>query len=692
MEGFRIDNTGSARIGVGNSSNNAVLLTERGAFFSDGLIEVGAIDTHPNATGRINVETGSLLLAPTVVLGGGARRSGRLNVDGDVEIFVEVDLESFAFETVQSEARFSGQILVGGTGDLLGQSGGFGNLSVTSGGLVSGGSLIIGSGFFEELVNGVQSFTESSGTVSVSGLGTPNSDTGLALPSELDIAGQLTVGEGGGFGSLVVSDGGEVSSGELVVGTQAGQVGPGGGSVAITSGGSLASAGDAVIGSAGNISVSDAGSFLDIENDITIGPEAELIATNGGSVDAIRVGINPGGKLEVLQGASVSTDILFETIQLTFPEIFPSGVIRVGGTSADGISSTVSAEIVQIGTESLLVEEGGKFIAGDITFFGPEFELSAGSITSNFIFFDEGFGPLTVSGGLLRVGSTETFEVDLLGGRLETPSLPFQGFSHDGGVLAIDDLQTSSVSYTQGMSATLELTLDEEDAGGSGITLFDGGVLEGTLNIQLAEGYQPNLGDRFRLLTAFLEVGEGADGLDLGGQFGIDLDQASLPLGLRWETLLFTDQDPVFPDMEYIEIFVSEAPILVGDFDNDGDVDDADIDFYTGNLSSDRGFDNDVERLDLNSDQEITLADHEIHVTTLVETSNGEVGTLLGDINLDGRVDVLGDAFILVSNLNSSGSFGWADGDLNADGRVDVLGDAFRLVGNLGQSSSSSSP
>lgn len=84
-----------------------------------------------------------------------------------------------------------------------------------------------------------------------------------------------------------------------------------------------------------------------------------------------------------------------------------------------------------------------------------------------------------------------------------------------------------------------------------------------------------------------------------------------------------------------------------------------------------------------------------------------------GDFNLDGRVDVLNDAFILVGNLGSPGGFtdgdlvgegGFVDqvdlaffvglgligtenvipGDANGDGVVDVLGDAFLIVGNLG--------
>ena len=56
-----------------------------------------------------------------------------------------------------------------------------------------------------------------------------------------------------------------------------------------------------------------------------------------------------------------------------------------------------------------------------------------------------------------------------------------------------------------------------------------------------------------------------------------------------------------------------------------------------------------------------------------------------GDANLDGQVDVLGDAFALVANLGASGGATWAQGDFNGDGEVDVLGDAFILVSNLGQ-------
>ena len=91
----------------------------------------------------------------------------------------------------------------------------------------------------------------------------------------------------------------------------------------------------------------------------------------------------------------------------------------------------------------------------------------------------------------------------------------------------------------------------------------------------------------------------------------------------------------------------------------------------------------DVADIDLDNNGVIDSADFEQHFRTLVETSNGGVGTEAGDINLDGVVDVLGDAFELVNNLGSTAT-SWSQGDLNADGVVDVLGDAFILIGSLG--------
>ena len=120
-----------------------------------------------------------------------------------------------------------------------------------------------------------------------------------------------------------------------------------------------------------------------------------------------------------------------------------------------------------------------------------------------------------------------------------------------------------------------------------------------------------------------------------------------------------------------------------GDFDGDGDVDGDDVNFYIGQL--DQAATGALAQLDLDNDGDVTLADHNLHVTTLVQTSNGVTGALLGDVNLDGIVNVLTDAFALVGSLGQPATRR-AQGDLNADGVVNVLGDAFILIGEIGQS------
>ncbi len=131
----------------------------------------------------------------------------------------------------------------------------------------------------------------------------------------------------------------------------------------------------------------------------------------------------------------------------------------------------------------------------------------------------------------------------------------------------------------------------------------------------------------------------------------------------------------------------NDAAVLLGDFDLDGDVDLDDLDQYNGNL--DMAATGDLEALDLDGNGMVDAADFQQHYSTLVETSNGQKGTFAGDVNLDGTVNVLGDAFALVGNLNMPAT-SWSQGDLNADGMVNVLGDAFALVGNLGQTNNPS--
>ena len=141
-----------------------------------------------------------------------------------------------------------------------------------------------------------------------------------------------------------------------------------------------------------------------------------------------------------------------------------------------------------------------------------------------------------------------------------------------------------------------------------------------------------------------------------------------------------------------VQLDTSLAPFSAGDFDFDGDVDLADLDFFNGPIVNGDGVAGAeealgrLEQLDLDGSGFVDLPDLVLHYTNFVETSNSQVGTFAGDTNLDGIVDVLTDAFALVGNLGEEEIASWSQGDFNGDRTVNVLGDAFLLVGNLGSS------
>ena len=119
---------------------------------------------------------------------------------------------------------------------------------------------------------------------------------------------------------------------------------------------------------------------------------------------------------------------------------------------------------------------------------------------------------------------------------------------------------------------------------------------------------------------------------------------------------------------------------ILGDFTGDGIVDCADLDGYINNLGM--AAIGDLDALDFDRNGTLELSDANSVIGTLV-VAGGVTGTFPGDLNCDGRVDVLGDAFALVANLNTDVT-SYAQGDMNFDGTVSVLGDAFILVANLG--------
>jgi len=162
---------------------------------------------------------------------------------------------------------------------------------------------------------------------------------------------------------------------------------------------------------------------------------------------------------------------------------------------------------------------------------------------------------------------------------------------------------------------------------------------------------------------------------------GLENAAGAYDVVLRFREVGSTSRSSLF-NLNWFSVVGPDAGIL-GDFDQDGDVDGDDLDWYNGNIGV--AATGDLGAIDLDGNGVVGESDFHQHYETLVETSNGGKGTFAGDVNLDGTVNVLGDALVLVNNLGASVT-SWSSGDVNADGVANVLGDALLMILNLGRS------
>ena len=127
---------------------------------------------------------------------------------------------------------------------------------------------------------------------------------------------------------------------------------------------------------------------------------------------------------------------------------------------------------------------------------------------------------------------------------------------------------------------------------------------------------------------------------------------------------------------EQLEPRILLAGDLVGDFNEDGVRDVADIDL----LSADAAAGRNTPDFDINSDGLVDLAD--------IERFLGLVGSLAGDSDLNRTVE-FGDFLILSGNFGGEGV--WSRGDYDADGLVS-FSDFLALSGNFGETGVLSPP
>ena len=150
----------------------------------------------------------------------------------------------------------------------------------------------------------------------------------------------------------------------------------------------------------------------------------------------------------------------------------------------------------------------------------------------------------------------------------------------------------------------------------------------------------------------------GSDGLSVD----LDSNDELVPFGTYFHVLHNVDFD-----------LRATVPVLLGDFNFDGNVDNLDIDLILDELVEVDIGDRDL-LFDLTGDETVDEGDS-------VELVEGILGTHFGDANLDGFVDRL-DASVAVRNLGSTDA-GWLRADFTGEGDTGLV-DMSIIQGNLG--------
>ena len=417
-----------------------------------------------------------------------------------------------------------------------------------------------------------------------------------------------------------------------------------------------------------------AGSIGNTFSNLSINNQGTIIA-EGGTLSLTRTALDNtdgliniasngilNGSQSTISGGILDGDIGARFTGNTLADLETTGVIAIGGGSTS--TATFEGTITnngEIGFQADAADNTGGNSPDQAIVINSAVSLEGGGTIR---FTDSESGIRTDNTGVLTNVDNTIRGAGSIGTTFTNLTLNNQGtIVAEGGTLS---LTRTALDNTDGL---VNVLLDGTDFSNSGSLDFSGSVdLNGTLGLVVGALLDAEAGDTFRVLEATSLGGSQFDSINFEAAGAFDFD-----------VIYGAD----FVDVEVLS--VDPGPFnIFGDFDLDGDVDADDIDFYSGNVDFEFA-QGEFAQLNQNSDGLITLADHNTHIFTLAETSNGQIGTFLGDFNLDGQVDVLEDAFTLVQNLGSENA-GFADGDVNADGRVDVLVDAFALVTNLGNS------
>ena len=392
-----------------------------------------------------------------------------------------------------------------------------------------------------------------------------------------------------------------------------------------------------------------------------------LDADDGTGLFAGATRLSVRGDVEPFAGQAIigTADTLHISTPWTLGETVDGGQMTFNGRSGVATLSGGTLSVVNQGTEINVasgiasIHSSLELIEGRINL-APNAEMEFHSETA---FEDASFTMLQQGSSISFNETTNISSEATFGGgtvvnnlilRVEE-GLNMQSFVENVGTFQVITTGLSSIDpvdvagYSQSSRGTLRLDLEGDQAGEYEVLrcLFDTASLDGTLEVTQFN-FSAGLGDEFTIIVS--QVG-------IQGTFS-NLQLPSLPGSLEWDVIYGPTT---------VKLRVVEGIELVGDFDQNGMYDCADVDALVAEIAAgtnDVGFDLTVDAL-VDAD-DLTLW---LEVAGDVLNASGNA-FLYGDANLDGVVDV--SDFNIWNSNKFTPTAAWCSGDFNADGSVDV--------------------
>jgi len=502
--------------------------------------------------GLIQVTGGARLLADAASIGGSATGEGTVTVSGNnslwrqdgamtvgdagraiLQILTQGRVENTS-AVVGNAATGVGTVNVSGAGSVWDVAGslnlaanGKANLSIVEGGRVTNtGAATLGDDAAAE------------GHVLVSGVGS-TWNSGSAL-----IVGDL------GFGTLRILGGGRVTSTNPLVADNASARGE-----------VLVEGTGAVWDITGRLDVSDPG-----EATLTISNDA-LVRTTG-IVDVATAGevVLLGGRLQIGGAAGLTND----------------GLVRGSGEIGGAVTNTANGEIrtqpgARLSLSSTLANNGllnldfGELEVNGLVSNASDIDIRNAVLRLSGGFNNNAGGSLSAIGGAIdvwgAVNNMANAQIVVAG---ESQIVFHDAVANSGQLFVMPGsnmLMLENIDFQAGSAVNLQLAGDESLDDFGRLEVAGNAALAGALNVQLSGGFAPQLGDSYQVLTA-------AGGIT--GVFGLET-LPSLDPGLAWDVNYSSNS---------VTLSVVSGGDLAADFDNDGDVDGADLNAWKGGFGT----------------------------------------------------------------------------------------------------------